>query len=462
MNPRHLVVSLFVTFSALAQFPDFQPPTPLLGATLQNNTEAVKKQLADGANPNADRFFGWPALSLAVMQANHPMAVAMLEHGADLHAIDANGNTPLMWAIGQEKPQPALVQELLARGANPRALNKMGESAWTWAMRRGDLATIARLKKAGATDASAIRTAVERAIKPLQTSGPQFVKVSGCTSCHHQSLPQIVNGLARTRGFALDEAAAAQQVKAVMAMFKPVREKLLAGTMTPPNPAISVGYSLWGLAAEGYAPDQTTAAMVASIARTQLPGGSFAVLPVRPPMESSVFTATALGLRSLQLYGQDQAARVAQAREWLERSTPVTNEDKAMRLMGLVWAEASPAVLAQAAEGLLADQRADGGWAQLATLETDAYATGQALTALAMAGGVPGPAQQRAVAYLLRTQLDDGTWLVRTRSNPVQPLKDSGFPHGRDQWISAAGTSWAAMALTWPQPALEPVATENQ
>jgi hypothetical protein len=25
---------------------------------------------------------------------------------------------------------------------------------------------------------------------------------------------------------------------------------------------------------------------------------------------------------------------------------------------------------------------------------------------------------------------------------------DSGFPHGRDSWISAAGTSWAVLAMT--------------
>jgi hypothetical protein len=61
-------------------------------------------------------------------------------------------------------------------------------------------------------------------------------------------------------------------------------------------------------------------------------------------------------------------------------------------------------------------------------------------------------AHQHATAYLLRTQLADGSWLVRTRSSPVQQFKDSGFPHGRDQWISAAGTSWAAMALAMSQP----------
>jgi hypothetical protein len=75
-----------------------------------------------------------------------------------------------------------------------------------------------------------------------------------------------------------------------------------------------------------------------------------------------------------------------------------------------------------------------------------------------------GPAYQqrykqaidRAAVYLLRTQLADGTWLVRTRANPVQILKESGFPHGRDQWISAAGTAWAAAALALTQPPAQP------
>jgi N-acyl-D-amino-acid deacylase len=56
------------------------------------------------------------------------------------------------------------------------------------------------------------------------------------------------------------------------------------------------------------------------------------------------------------------------------------------------------------------------------------------------------------VDFLLRTQFPDGSWLVRTRAYPLQPLRDSGFPHGRHQWISAAGTSWAAMALSLALP----------
>ena len=125
-----------------------------------------------------------------------------------------------------------------------------------------------------------------------------------------------------------------------------------------------------------------------------------------------------------------------------------------MRLLGLAWSAADPELIRVAAADVLAQQRPDGGWAQLETLETDAYATGQALVALIESGALhtADAAFQRGIAYLLRTQMPDGSWLVRTRSSPFQPLKESGFPHGRHQWISAAGTSWAAMALTLSQP----------
>jgi hypothetical protein len=89
-------------------------------------------------------------------------------------------------------------------------------------------------------------------------------------------------------------------------------------------------------------------------------------------------------------------------------------------------------------------------------MESDAYATGEALYALHEGGGVPAndPAYRRGVEYLLKSQAKDGSWHVKTRSLPIQPYFESGFPYGHDQWISSAGTSWAAMALTV---AVEPV-----
>ena len=80
---------------------------------------------------------------------------------------------------------------------------------------------------------------------------------------------------------------------------------------------------------------------------------------------------------------------------------------------------------------------------------SDAYATGQALYALRAGGLSPiAAAYQSGAHYLRRTQLDDGTWFVRSRGIGFLPYFDGGFPHGRDQFISAAATSWAVMALT--------------
>jgi hypothetical protein len=81
-------------------------------------------------------------------------------------------------------------------------------------------------------------------------------------------------------------------------------------------------------------------------------------------------------------------------------------------------------------------------------MASDSYATGQALYALATSG-VPAvdPAYKRGTEYLLATQLKDGSWFVKARGFPFQPYFDYGFPHGKDQFISAAATSWAVMAL---------------
>ena len=109
---------------------------------------------------------------------------------------------------------------------------------------------------------------------------------------------------------------------------------------------------------------------------------------------------------------------------------------------------------------VLAVQRSDGGWADLASMESTAYATGKALVALQTAGlPASDAAYQRGVRFLMSTQLLDGSWYVRTRAAGQQPYFENGFPHGVDQWISAAATSWATMALTLAAPA--PVASAS-
>jgi len=57
---------------------------------------------------------------------------------------------------------------------------------------------------------------------------------------------------------------------------------------------------------------------------------------------------------------------------------------------------------------------------------------------------------QRGLRFLLKTQMPDGSWLVPTRRHPPTPglpYVETGFPHGESQFISCAGSNWAAVAL---------------
>jgi hypothetical protein len=97
---------------------------------------------------------------------------------------------------------------------------------------------------------------------------------------------------------------------------------------------------------------------------------------------------------------------------------------------------------------LLAMQHSDGDWPQTPYLGSDAYGTGQVLYTLHELGvSARAAPYRRAVQYLLRSQNDDGSWHVRSRSARFQPYFESGFPHGNDQWISSAATAWASMGL---------------
>jgi hypothetical protein len=354
-----------------------------------------------------------------------------------------------MWAVYNEDVDPEIIQQILKTGVDPNARDSKGDAALLWAMRRGNTSAVRMLEQAEASRDIQIREAVQKSLALLQKSSPQFIRVSGCISCHHPSLPSMAMAIARERGIALNEVDAARDVEAVMAMWRNIREYMTMDSHRIPNPPIVVSYSLVGLAAAKYPSDETTEAMARFVAQYQQEDGSWRSDIKRPPMEASDITATALSLRALQLYADD-GKRVARAAEWLASREPRSTEERVMQLLGLSWAQSDPELVERRMRELLAKQQAGGGWSQTDTPDADAYATGQALVALYTSGGVKATdaAYVNGVDYSLRTQLVDGSWLVVSRSFPVQPYKESGFPHGKDQWISAAGTSWAAMALS--------------
>ena len=298
------------------------------------------------------------------------------------------------------------------------------------------------------------RVVVTKSLPLLQTLGTKFIEQSGCVSCHNNALPAMAVAIARERGFKIDEQAVQTENAKIAELWGAKREGYLQGSGAPGGND-TASYILLGMAANKLPANAMTDAVVHYVAGQQTPAGNWEILTrSRPPLEASHFNATALSLRGLQLYapkGRSEAVKqqIAKARQWLTQASPQTNEDSAFHLFGLHWSGADKAVKQKSAANLLAQQRSDGGWAQLATMQSDAFATGQSLVALHRAGGMPtsDPAYQRGVQYLLRTWKPDGSWYVQSRSFPFQKQFESGFPYGKDQWISAAATSWAVMAL---------------
>jgi ankyrin repeat protein len=336
------------------------------------------------------------------------------------------------------------------------------------AVRHGDTSVAAALRKAGARETSSpapvlkrpaaarsARDAIAVSLPLLQHADTVFLKTAGCISCHNNSLFSMTAAAARQKGFRVDEAEVREQMTRTRAYLESWRERELQDIAIPGR-IDTTAYILVGLAAAAYPPDPATDALARYVKRRQLADGSWRVASHRPPIESSDVAVTALSVRSLHAYAPAPlkaayARAIQRGAAWLTHATPKSNEDHAYLVLGLTWAGASRAAIRKAANALIAQQRADGGWSQIATLPSDAYATGQALTALAQSGVVKptDPAYEKGVRFLLGSQLEDGSWYVRSRAIPIQPYFDSEFPHGKDQFLSAAATNWATMALTW-------------
>ncbi len=330
------------------------------------------------------------------------------------------------------------------------------------------------------TSPDQIRSAATRAVAMVQRGSTGFYQAMVCFSCHDHGLPMLTFRMARERGIALDEAAASKvAAKGLMASpdFTSIDRAVQDPTIVDPAP--SDGWALIAAHAAGVKPNLVTEVYARRIATWQRPNGQWPTGDDRPPQSYSNITATAVALRAIQLqmpaqFRQETEARAARAKTWLLAAHPQDTEEFTFRLIGLHYAGASSEELSRAGRDLLALQRPNGGWGELAHLQPDAYSTGEVLVALHNAGGIPvaNPAWQKGLRYLLTTQDKSGVWHVRTRQvSPASvspPYIETGLPYRHDQFISTDATCWAAMALLLalpkaatpasprPIPALEP------
>jgi ankyrin repeat protein len=436
--------------------------TSLMAAAASRNPSAVQMLLERGADANALTKKNESALANAATAGVEGSVKLLLDAGAKVNISDDRGYSALMYAAGSEAMPAGIVNLLLAKGADPNCIGE-GETARSLGAKRGDtevarllgvpaeerkLGAVAPLPKTAATEPS-IPEAVQKALALLEPQSHNFIRIAGCNSCHSQDLPSAAVAIARDHGIPVLKDI--PQLTEEMNGETPERimDLVAAGVS-------SLGWEMFDRGMNHTPADRYTDATLHFIGAMQTPEGFWKGPDGRrPPMNSGDLQTTALAIYSLRTFARpagraETDAAVARAAAWLTQTQPSTTQERAFHVMGLVWANAAPATIERAARGLAAAQREDGGWNQLPGMGSDAYASGQALYALSVSGKVAtdDPAYRKGVRYLLRAQAADGSWHVKTRSIWVQPYFDTGFPYGQEQFISAAGTAWASMALS--------------
>jgi N-acyl-D-amino-acid deacylase len=301
-----------------------------------------------------------------------------------------------------------------------------------------------------------IKDAIERGLKVVTRGAKAYPEHRQCFSCHHQLLPMQAMAIARDYNHKIDSAVFNEQFKFTQTFFDSKKDTLARGDRVG-GAAATVSYGLWTYDIAKSKPDDTTKAMVANLLKLQRDDGHWQPPSHRPPLEESSVSCTVLSAYGVQLYaGEDHKVAseeaFTKAGKWLDEAKLESTEDLAFALLWYACFQDNEERAETIRKTLLGRQREDGGWGQRAETESDAYATGQAVYYLSLTAGLRAnfDAQvQKGKDYLVSTQEADGSWHVKTRSKPVQKFFDNGDPHGADQFISIAATSWATAALAF-------------
>jgi len=303
------------------------------------------------------------------------------------------------------------------------------------------------------------RSAVQKAIVPIERAMVGYRENRRCFSCHHHTHAIIGLTEMAVRGLKVNRDLLKVQFVQTVGRTQGVEQRYLNHANIGGG-VDTTGHALMAMRTGGHLPDETTTAMVKWILKRDQGRGFWTGTKNRPPTQTSDATRTWLCLDALEHFGTEELSneineRKSKSRDWLLEFKAESTEDASSQIRALHVIGDADLAVKQLATELIKQQRDDGGWAQTSEMQSDAYATGSALITLHQYAGRATNEEfyQRGIEFLKSSQLGDGTWHVKTRATPVQKYFESGFPHGRDQYISMTATCWAAtaMVLTLPK-----------
>jgi len=309
-----------------------------------------------------------------------------------------------------------------------------------------------------------VHRTVDRAIGYLQTESASWLNTRKCAACHHVPMPLWALSEADRQGFAIDKKFVADTTESLLgSKDQLLASKIFLNPADPPDPrpqgrGLNMGLPMLAIAVRSMpslkeGQKQTLKLITEEIVKKQQKDGSwefFATLR-RPPINESQTTDAAWIIMALEgETGPDapesQRAALAKAIAWLDATKPSElHQDKVLKLLMGVRSGRPRKAVQPTIDELLALQRADGGWSQtVPQLKSDAFATGQTLYALSLAGyTAERPEIQRGIDFLVATQKPDGSWPMVSRSTP------DGSPGSSKLLtpITCAASSWATLGL---------------
>lgn len=308
-----------------------------------------------------------------------------------------------------------------------------------------------------------VHNAVERAVVYTRTESAAWLNTRKCAACHHAPIVLWSLSEAERQGYAIDKKWVVETAESLLGS----KEKLL-GSKIFPNPAdppdprpqgrgLNLGLPFLAVAARALpsleeGQKQSLKLIAEEILKKQQPDGSwefFATLR-RPPINENQMTDAVWIIMALEGEtgpdaSESQRAALVKAKAWLDGSKqPATLQNKVFQVLLAARAGKPRAEMQATIDEILALQQPDGGWRQIPEMTSDAYATGQTLYVLSLAGFTADhPEIKRAIDFLVATQKPDGSWPMTSRSTP------DGRPGSAKLLtpITCAASSWATLGL---------------
>jgi Squalene-hopene cyclase N-terminal domain len=321
------------------------------------------------------------------------------------------------------------------------------------------IATIVVVVLPGAVSAQELRqepsrvaATIDRGLGFLTKDALAWKNKHTCASCHHAALVIWAMREAKQRGHAVEGPVLNELTKWV-AESGDGKFTLKRPASAPQAASPKAIYFALALGADPK-PDAISRAgmnlLLKTVKSEQTDNGSWSTWPeTRPPIfGNSDESLTALAVLAVlpEAAAGDDSAKAARDKgiKWLtETKTDDDPQSIAMRLVLWTRLDRPAEEWKPLVQRIQARQNADGGWSQTKDMPSDAWATGQALYALACAGIKPdAPVITGAHAFLVKTQRDDGSWPMTSR-----PVKPGGEGCKSLIPITSAGSAWAILGL---------------